>query len=551
MSLPGRWRTLSALAVVFTLLLHMRFLSMDTRLPADLGQYFVALPELYRALFDGAPLGPALSDTFTRPGGWWNLVLALWLGLTGKTSMAWQLLDLSALGVLLALSGSVGDKVGRGPGRLAFTLLVAGNPMVLFGARATWVHLHEAVLLMAMLHLWLDDLRLERPRSLWSLGLLGALAIGLRPSALPWLGTLGLGIAVGRDGQRPSIKRLALLAGIWLLACVQLAPYLQRYLEAKAAARDRYEARVPQLSHQAVTALGRMAFPLALGALGLSLPLGGPFAPRRVDGPRLVAYAWVLLPIGLTISSKAGLDNFFPLALGLGWMAADIAGRWRWTVPIWAAPYLLMSLPQLLPPMPKDGPVGQFLGRNGIPMDSGPNSLYRPYRAFSAQETLELIQASCPDPGQPCDLVVDQGLFSAFGESSGALPLFLATDQPLRLVELRSPELPPDLQPAALVHWRCGAEDPREQMWRQRWPHSLRALTEMGREHQLALAWKRELGDCELQWYTPQGLVMDPMLLPHPGPVEDRLKVAPGAGMQGVNQDGRPRPRPRVPGQQR
>lgn len=411
--------------------------------------------------------------------------------------------------------------------------------MVVLSARTSWVHVPEATLLLAMLHLWLKDPTLSKRWSIAGLGLLGALAIGLRPSALPWLALLVGAILLGVRGQRPKWQPLAWVLGIWALACVQMLPYLESYLAAKAMARSRYMERVPELLPQLVGAVGVLGglASLAVGVLGA----------RKPDGVLALAWGFVVVSLLLTLSSGAGVDNFLPLALGAAILAAQSAQRRPWTVALWVLPLAAITLPQLVTELPKDSTLSRVFGRLRIPAHPGPQNRLRPYDDASAYEILELIQASCPDPHGGCTVLVDQGLFEPYGESLGELPLFLATEGHTELVSLTRNGLPPDLEPAALVHWDCTSERhiEEERIWRARYPRSGEQLMAVAETHRLMLAWQNTVRGCSLMWLTPEGSVPDPARLPYPGPVGALGEDFKLGGITGSHRD---RPRPQVPG---
>ena len=525
--------------VLLTLALHLVYLSQDTRLPADLGQYYVPLPGVFHALNGGSWQGvwPALIE---RPGAWYNLLTAVWLTGVDKSAAAFQMLDLIWFGGLLFIGSSVGSVLGGERGRLAFATVLCALPMVVLSARTSWVHVPEAALLLAMLRIWLGDPTLSKRLSIVGLGLLGALAIGLRPSALPWLGLLSGAMLWGFQGQRPKWPSLAWILAIWALSCIQILPYLETYLAAKAMARARYLERVPELLPQligAVGVLGSLAA-VAVGVLGF----------RRPDGVLALAWGFVVVSLLLTLSSGAGVDNFLPLALGLAIIAAQTAQRRPWTGAIWAVPLLGLALPQICTELPKDGALSQAFGALRIPAHPGSKNRLRPFEDLVADELLQLIDASCPYPEAPCTILVDQGLFQPYGESIGELPLFLASESQAHLLSLARGELPQTLNPAALVHWSCTGEEQQEEerIWRSRYPQSGRNLMTVSETHSLRLVWQRPIRNCTLMWLAPGGSVPAMERLPFPGPVQDSLRQP--LKLSDISESHRDRPRPKVPG---
>ena len=530
--------------VLLTLALHLAFLGQDTRLPSDLGQYFVPLPALYGAM-QGGPGEGVWDALISRPGAWYNLLCALWLSVVGKSSAAFQMLDLISFAALLFIGSSVGKQLGgEGVGgeraRLAFASVLCALPMVVLSARTSWVHVPEATLLLAMLRLWIGDPTLSKRRSIAGLSALGALAIGLRPSALPWLALLSSAMLWGIEGQRARWRSLAWILGIWALSCLQMLPYLETYLAAKAMARARYLERVPELLPQLVGAVG------VLG--GLASVAVGVLSLRKPDGLVALAWAFVGVSLLLTLSSGAGVDNFLPLALGLAILAALATRRRPWTVGIWALPLLGLTLPQLSTELPKDGALSRVFGALRIPAHPGPNNRLRPFEDLAADEVIQLIEASCPDSSDPCTILVDQGLFSPYGESLGELPLFLGSYLRPSLVSLARDELPEDLEPDALVHWSCTSPEQleEERIWRSRYPQSGRKLMSLSETHELRLVWQRPIRSCTLMYLAPGGRVADMERLPFPGAVQESLRQP--LNLSGISGGHRDRPRPQVPG---
>lgn len=525
--------------VLLTLALHLIYLSQDTRLPADLGQYYVPLPELYRALNGESWQGvwPSLTE---RPGAWYNLLTATWLTLVDKSAAAFQMLDLLWFGGLLFLGSSVGFVLGGERGRLALATVLCALPMVVLSARTSWVHVPEATLLLAMLRIWLGDPTLSKRLSILGLGLTGALAIGLRPSALPWLGLLSGAMLWGFQGQRPKWRSLAWILAIWVLSCIQILPYLETYLAAKAMARARYLERVPDLLPQLVGAVGVLGglASLALGVLSFQKP----------DGVLALAWSFVAVSLLLTLSSGAGVDNFLPLALGLSILAALAAQRRPWSAWIWGVPLVALTLPQLCTELPKDGALSRAFGTLRIPAHPGPNNRLRPFDDLAADEMLQLLNASCPDPNGRCTILIDQGLFQPYGESLGELPLFLVTEQRPHLMSLAIGDLPRSLEPAALAHWTCTGEEQQEEerIWRRRYPQSGRNLRTVSETHSLRLVWQRPIRNCTLMWLAPGGSVPAMERLPFPGPVQDSLRQP--LNLSDISESHRDRPRPKVPG---
>ena len=331
--------------------LHIDFALRDQRLPRDLGLFYQRVPLLWAALHGTGRAGAwkLLGGT----GGWYELALAGWLSLTGRSAQAFMLVDAGWLLALLWLCGqaaaALAGKERARAAALSAVLLAAGTPVLILRARVSWLHLPEAVLVLAAAVPWLRDPTLERGSV--RMALFGALALLLRPSALAWLVPLGLALALGR----PPRRRLLAVGGTWLLAALPALWSLPGYLAPKLAGRERYALDVPGLAAQFMPTMGPLLPAVAL--IGLVL------APRRLRGRFLLA--WVLLPALLWLAFRAGLDNFLvgPAALAI------LAGA---GLSILAAPRLGAGGPPLLavapaPPAPYGGARQWTWPRTGRP----------------------------------------------------------------------------------------------------------------------------------------------------------------------------------------
>jgi hypothetical protein len=97
-----------------------------------------------------------------------------------------------------------------------------------------------------------------------------------------------------------------------------------------------------------------------------------------------------------------------------------------------------------------------------------------------------------------------------------------------------------DVKPDALVGYDCGLED---QVWRQRFPHSIAALRELSAAHTLRLAWSYSPSPrCLMTWFTPNGALADESALPEIGVRSPETERMPPKIPQGIpgSQHGQP-----------
>jgi hypothetical protein len=512
-------RALGLLAVLVPAALHVEWIATDTRLPRDLGLFYQRVPHVWAWLTgQGGDARTALWPLLERSGGWYEALIAGWLALVGRSPAAFQALDLAwmlaifavvAAGAAAVTGGSgharqagAGDRPARAA--LLALLLAAGMPFLAIFPRLSWLHVPEAALVLGAALPWLRDPALAR--GAWVSALLGALAILLRPSALPWLLPLGVAMAAGVDGRRPPWRHLAGVGAAWLLAAAPVLVQLGRYLAPKVDARERYARDVPPLLEQVLLGAGPLVPAAALVGAVIFLRRG-----RRAPGRLLLV--WVGLTVALWATFRAGMDNFlvgFAALAVLG--GAGLAHLPRLGPALALLPWLLLHLPRLLPPPAEPSALAPVLGALSMPPQASLHSAYRPYTAWGRQELAALLAASCPAQGR-CVLAVDQGLLLPYSEEPGRLEIFLAGHDRVELLDLRG-DTPMEGLPRvhALIHYACGA---RDLSWRQRYPRSLVLIARLVRSQELRASWTRALSrDCRVTWWTPDGQWVQPGAVP-------------------------------------
>jgi hypothetical protein len=476
--------------------------------PHDLNDAYPVLPVVYAQLQHGQLL--AALGVLPAPGGWYNLALAGWLQLFGRSGPVFTAATIPGTTLLLLAVAGLARRWWGPWAAVAATALAAQIPLLAFLGAAGWIHMPETTLVAGGAWLLAADPGLARWRSVVGLALCGALAITLRDSGLLWIGLLGLAAAASRARREPGGgrrwgPRAAFVVLPWVLAAAIVLPSLRRYVGGKIDVRARYARVVEAPWEQVWMHLGAVSATLVgIGLVALAFARLRPAAPPRETRPaapagasrlrRLLLAGWLLVPLGLLAVFRSGLDNFplFYVALAL------VAGAGLGTRPGLA----------LLAVVGWVGATGaRFLGDVTAPA------------APPAEGRVEaLLDATCPDRGvTPCLVIVDQGLFHPRSEEPGLLEAFLLREDHLRVAPLveRHPPGPP-APPAALATWSCGA---RDAAWIDRFPTREAELTALITRWQLAPAWIGEAEGCTFSWLTPGGELPRPDRAPGSGTI--------------------------------
>ncbi len=518
---PARWDLATAALILGVLAGQALFAVLDLRMPRDPGLYYKLLPALYQALEHPIEQADAIAGALVQSSGWYNLLLAAGMHVLGRGPLVMELAMGLWVGLLLLGTGLLARGVGGPSAGFNAVALGASMPLVLVMGRTPWIHIPEAALAVLVLVAWHRDPALQRWRTVISLGLGGALAITLRHSGLVWIAPLAP-LLLWTDGRPRAWRRIPLVILCWALALVVPIIELQRYLEAKMGARERYVSQLPQLLEQAVS---NLSWPtLWICGLGLALLiLRRPRWPRQPLAPLLVL--WLLLAGIMWVMFRAGLDNFTPAAPAL----AVLAGLGLARLGAWgAAPALLCFIVTTLPQWLPHSAVQPFMRVPGFPdftAGTHPNNHYRPWDGFAWAQVGGLLEATCGpalgepsgvEPGQGCVIAVDHGLFSPFTEDPGKLELFLMGADEVHLISLRDlQEMPKLAQLQALATYDCLE---REEHWRERYPLTRQVLADMLDGYDLHPVWKEELSPaCYYLWMTPEGALLDEAALPQTG----------------------------------
>ncbi len=509
----GLLDVLTAALILAVATAQVLFALEDVRLPRDPGLYFKLLPELYQALAHPLDNLRALSGALAESSGWYNLLLAAAMRMVGRSGLVLDLACAVWVALLLVGTALIARRASSPTAGLCATLLAAAMPVVIIIGRTPWIHVPEAALAVLTLATWQRDPALRRWRTVLALILGGMLVITLRHSGLIWIGPMSL-LLFWTGGAPRAWRRIALVLAGWALAVAVPVLELQRYLEAKMGARDRYVSQLPEFVEQLVSNLSWPTLWACL--LGIVLfSLRRPRVPRRPLEPLLVV--WIVLGVFLWSLFRAGLDNFTPVAPALAILAGTgLARLGRWGVIPAGLAFLVASLPQWLD---KDA-VRPFMNMPGFPdftAGTHPNNHYRPWTGFAHAEVRGLLNASCPeDVSEGCVVAVDHGLFSPFTEDPGRLELFLIDEDRVHLISLRDLESMPRLaQLHALATYDCHE---REEHWRERYPNTRQILADMLDAFDLHPVWAIDLyRNCSYLWMTPDGELRDEQALPATG----------------------------------
>ncbi len=511
--------------------LHLQFILQDRRMPRDLGNFYGNVPDFWRLIHgQQARFGPEGMPQPWDSGAWYEWVLAFWLRVTGPSGeafRAWDLFWQAAILLIVALGAhslsantpsanapsTPGDTVEPSAPSRTRPLLAAAFAVALAGSmrslvimpRLSWIHVVEVGLVVGAAVPWLRDPTLRR--GTLPTALLGALALLLRSSGLPWILPLGLAIAVGVQGRRPDVKRLLLVGLAWLLAALPSLLSLVDYLGPKVASRARYAQNVAPFSQQILDLAGPVAPFAAL--LGIAL------AGRRLVGrPQALLLVWILIPVVLWAIFRAGMDNFLVGFAALVILASlGLARRPLLGLALVLPGWLLLNLPRILPQVGDHPLVATALARSHLSLQPALRDIYVPYTEWGHPHLQALLDATCPANGA-CVLAVDQGLLVPYSEDAGNLEAFLLDRKhPPHVYDLRGRGPSEGLTRAhALIHYDCGWQDGP---WRVRFPLSLQRVQALISMQKMRTAWMAPLGqECVVHWLTPEGKVLRDELLP-------------------------------------
>ncbi|MBL8619042.1 MAG: hypothetical protein JNM72_25745 [Deltaproteobacteria bacterium] len=492
----GLWDLLGAGMAAVSLALHLRFVLLDRRAPADPGLYLKRVGEALSALAarDLEALGALLAEV----SGWYNVLVALSHTLSDGAPWGARLPTVGWFALILLTTGLIARRAG-GPGLAAAAVgLCAGMPIVTLQARTLWIHVPEAALVLVGLALTQGDPRLRAPLRLGAVAACLGLTLSLRPSGLAWAPLIAL---PWWAGPRP---RPAALLGLALVAALAAAPTLQglgTYLTAKANARAGYVERMPFPELSGLLQLFGPA--LAISAASL-MPAHSPLLHR-------FALAVLAQSALLWATFRAGFDNFTLLGPALALACASGLSRLGAAGPtlaalIWAA----AVLPTHLKP-PRGEDRGLTLGYATEIKD-----LHRPWQGYGAAEVEAIISATCGEA--PCRIAVNQGIFEPGGEEPGRLGLTLLGLTELGLSDLRHGGGRRGVAPQLAVDWGCAVGT---RGWEARFPKAAAAFDELVRTEGMLPLWSSYLRpDCAVRWWVHPSVEVQRGRMPTTGAVK-------------------------------
>lgn len=497
---------IAALAVVIAVVIaHVSFLLADERIPQDPGLYYRALPELHAAWLAGD--AATLARGVMESSGWYNAMVGLTMAIFGVSTLAFSLFDALWVGLILLGVGLIARQLQGPAAALAAVCLAGSMPVIFLVGRTSWIHTPETALILLAVALWAVDRDLSRWRTAIGMALLGILTITLRPSGLVWTATL-VPLLVVQGPRRWG--RIVTVGVAWLVALAVPLQNAQKYMTAKAAARDRYATHLPGLVEQLMSNMGT----LAMAAVALGLLAGLLRRPRRVEPLAVLMLGWTGISLGLWVLFQAGMDNFPLIAPAVAILGGWGLARLLRPLALLAVPvFALLYIPQWVP-----SSSVRFLhripGLGAYIYGGDMRNHYRVYQRYGWSDVEALQAATCPD--RTCRIAIDQGLLEPFVEDIGELELFLVQAENIELISIREGTLPSNLTVDALVEYHCASHS--DAQWRERFPDSIDNLAEVMEGLKMLPVWSRQISTaCTAIWLTPEGVLADPDALPATG----------------------------------
>jgi len=498
---PRGWdlATLGILAAM--VVAHVRFAAVDQRTLLDQNLCFAGLPGIHAALAWPPRVGFLFEQLATTSAGWYGLLLAATMRLTGLRQPVFEVFLLVWMVLALGCGTLLSRRLWGPRGGFCGACLLASSWLIAGAARTTWIHVPELAPLLGALYLLLRDPALRRPASAFGVAVLGAAALSLRPSGIIWIATLLPLLRVLVPFPGPQARRRRAAVGLaWLAGLVPTVWQLPEYLGTKLEMYARYTHLTgfrPIQEHLANTFGRGIGAVTLLGLLLLPLALRG---RRAVPAGVWLLAAWVGIALGLALGFRAGLDNFPEITVALAALAAGGLARGGWvTALLPALPLAWLHAGQYLPsssPLARALPGFLDLGRA---FDDHPGNFFRPLRDPPLAEVLQALDAVCGQRTR-CALLVDHNVFHPFGEEPGALDLFLVGREDVEAVALYHTGRLPDLANAdGWVSRRCDAD---EQTWQGRHPGLDRIVQELVASHRFTVVWERpDRAGCSSTWH--------------------------------------------------
>jgi hypothetical protein len=228
----------------------------------------------------------------------------------------------------------------------------------------------------------------------------------------------------------------------------------------------------------------------------------------------LVFVVWAIIPIVLFVVFYAGFTNYTPFI-----PAVAVAAAWG-LVSVHSL-LALMGLQVFLLvfrswwPTPITLTEVARMGQGGDVSRYQIDKVMQPWQGFGARDVSALLDATCPSSDwHGCHVLVDQGLFYPNSEEFGLFGLFLLGED---RVELRGVFDVPDegwqnYRVDAYAHYRCGSYDDH---YRRKAPTATLHMLQLLQSAGMGVVWSARVdGRCSYYWFAPQGVALQPDLMP-------------------------------------
>ena len=396
-----------SILVLFFFILNLLFFLQDAREPMDLGHYYQQLPD-WIAIYQ-ARATISIWDGLFVSGAWLNAgwALLISLGLMGKLSFV--CFALFWLGIFLFQVRKL---------TIVSLSLLLMMPIWSIGTRTAWLHFIELCLLLV---LW------NTRKQKLALIFCALLLVWLRPTALVWLGMIGLFWLLEKDWQKVKFLAIGSFLGFLMIAS-ELPSYVLGKTDVLIIERPLWQ----EISAQC------FRLPFVLSIFGL-LFLFRFLKPSRKE---LFLLGAIFLALGLSLGFGVGLDNFLPFHFSLvilggkGLLKFFQSKKWeRWGERgVLGMAVLIM----LLPLCPRS-----LASLASVPLHES-ISTSRPWEVLRIQKEAlgvsnvasffeEICQDRWQDEKAQCRIVSSSGLFHPMREEDGALPLTLSGFDRVRL----------------------------------------------------------------------------------------------------------------------
>lgn len=442
----------------------------DNRPLVDLGRYYQAIPDWM--MFFEAPRWPVFWSLLMQMGGWLNAMLGFWIwcGVSPETAFA----------VYAILSSGLCWWAIRDVPTLSGLLLLM-QPIWQVGWRTQWIHALETSLVLIVWRDW------YREQLSLRVGVVGLLAVWLRPSALIWLGLLWMW-DVWRYRKMFQIRRSHHHIA-WAMGCgiLLVFPQLSQYVAGKMA--------VPRIEWDLMTQIGRHG-----GLLPTLMMVGCIAAFVRPKGREWMWAIWTMLSLFLSVGFGVGLDNFPLFFMGLALLAGQTKVGFRGQMVVASIAILSLGLP-FVPNLPMS--LSPWIHANRI--QSTPYDFQRPIAKvdnvpdITAMRTI--LQQLCERHHPHCLVVTSGTLFHPHRESQGRLALLTPALSQIRIEKAELWYRRPQQLAAVQVAIIQNCIKKSDSVWPNHFQHAAQQFE--SQLHNWTVANTVATTDCQWQFFTP------------------------------------------------